>query len=201
MAGIISPLNTTGRRIAWALMLLMLGGCATTPPRNTQNLCDIFAEYADWHQATRAAEQRWGTPIAIQMAFIRHESNFVEAARPQRVRLLGIIPWTRPSSAYGYAQAQDDTWTWYVEQTGHHGAQRDRFSDAVDFVAWHVAQAERVLGIPKWEVYRQYLAYHEGFRGYQQRSYQRQEWLQTYARKVAATANRYAAQLDQCPRG
>ena len=34
---------------------------------------------------------------------------------------MGFIPWRRPSSAYGYPQAKDDTWDWYIRKTGNRG--------------------------------------------------------------------------------
>ncbi|MGH8440094.1 MAG: hypothetical protein ACRERW_13710, partial [Pseudomonas sp.] len=36
----------------WALMLMVviLTGCATAPPRDQNNLCNIFREYPDWYE-------------------------------------------------------------------------------------------------------------------------------------------------------
>ena len=54
------------------------------------------------------------------------------------------------------------------------------------------------LGIPVYDAYRQYLAYHEGQRGYAKGSYRRKPWLMDVARKVAGTATRYQRQLETC---
>src|SRR6056297_905941 len=106
-------------RMAWfrSLVILalsvMLTGCAMlapAPPENQANLCEIFREQPDWYDYARDSEETWGTPIATQMAIIERESSFRSHVKPPRTKLLGFIPWTRPSSAYGYAQAQDPVW-------------------------------------------------------------------------------------------
>ena len=73
-------------------------------------------------------------PVHVLMATIRIESGFEQRARPPRRKLLGFIPWTRASTAYGYSQALDGTWDEYRATTGNRGARRTNFSDAVDFV-------------------------------------------------------------------
>ena len=181
-----------------ALTALALCACATPPPKQADNLCSVFGEKDDWYVDARSAAERWGTPIHVQMAIIRHESSYEEEARPPRDYLLGVIPWFRPSSAYGYAQAKDETWDWYIEKTRNFGADRDDFDDAVDFVAWYTNQSQRILGISKWDAYKQYLAYHEGQGGYRKGSYRNKKWLLRYARKVEHTAKLYAAQLNSC---
>ena len=75
------------------------------------------------------------------MATIYAESGFNPYARPPRTLLLGFIPWTRPSSAYGYSQALDGTWSRYRGETGHWGASRTNFADAIDFIGWYHAQS------------------------------------------------------------
>jgi hypothetical protein len=49
---------------------------------------------------------------------MHQESRFVADAKPPRPWLFGIIPWFRNSSAYGYPQAQDSTWDWYLREAG-----------------------------------------------------------------------------------
>ena len=109
-----------------------------------------------------------------------------------------MIPWGRISSAYGYAQAKDSTWEWYVEKTGNRGADRDDFEDAVDFIAWYVHMSNRMLGISKWDAYSQYLAYHEGQGGYRNKSYNGKPWLIKVAKQVKARAGSYHTQLARC---
>ncbi|MGZ8218643.1 transglycosylase SLT domain-containing protein [Methylomagnum sp.] len=182
------------------LLLLLLAGCASLPPKNPANICSIFHEKDDWYAATRKAQQRWGVPVPVQMAIINQESSFVEDARPPRYRFLGFIPLWRPTTAYGYGQATDPTWNWYLADTGHSGADRDDFDDATDFVGWYTYQSYSKLGIPKHDAYRQYLAYHEGHGGYKRGSHKAKSWLLQVARKVATNATRYKTQLTGCQR-
>ncbi|MCP3869453.1 MAG: transglycosylase SLT domain-containing protein [Gammaproteobacteria bacterium] len=186
------------RLIAGVLVIPILASCASSPPKQADDLCSIFREKDGWYEDARSAADRWGTPVHVQMAIIRHESSYGEDARPPRRYLLGVIPWSRASSAYGYAQAKDETWDWYIAKTGNRGADRDDFDDAVDFVAWYTSQTHKMLGISKWDTYKQYLAYHEGQGGYRKGSYKKKKWLMKYARKVERTSQRYAAQLKTC---
>lgn len=179
-------------------VILTLSNCASNPPRNPHNICSIFEEKSNWYEEARASEQRWGTPIHVQIAIIKQESAFQSEAQPPRRKLLGFIPWTRPSSAYGYPQAKDSTWDWYIAKTGNSGADRDDFSDAVDFVGWYTNLSQRTLGISKWDGYNQYLAYHEGHGGFKRKTYRRKKWLQSVARKVDNQSKRFATQLASC---
>jgi len=176
----------------------LLTGCSATPPKNADNACTIFDEKGDWYEATRAAENKWGTPIQVQLAIMRQESSFREDAKPPHDTLLGVPMWWRVSSAYGYAQALDNSWDWYVEKTGNRFADRDDFEDAADFVAWYADVSQRTLGISKWDAYNQYLAYHEGHGGFKRKTYSGKPWLLSVARKVDRYAKDYGAQLRGC---
>ena len=92
-----------------SLMLLVLAGCASAPPKNTSNLCEIFAEKKGWYKDSRKASKKWNGDIAVIMAMIYQESSFRARARPPRKKILGIIPGPRPASAFGYAQAINAT--------------------------------------------------------------------------------------------
>lgn len=185
---------------AWLAGLLAVG-CATTPPSDTENLCAIFEEKRRWYDAARRSEQRWGTPIHVQMAIMRQESAFEHDARPPRNRLFGVIPLRRPSNAYGYAQALDSTWQHYRQETGRPFADRDDFADAIDFVGWYTDMAQRTAGISKWDPYNQYLAYHEGPGGWRRNSHAGKGWLLDTARRVDARAREWGAQLRDCEEG
>ncbi len=175
-----------------------LSGCSTSPPANVENICAIFDEKGRWYKAAKKSEKRWGTPIHVQLAIIRQESSFQFDARPPRTKLLGFIPWTRPSNAYGYAQALDSTWNWYKKDTGRRFADRDDFDDAIDFVGWYTDKSQKSVGISKWDPYNQYLAYHEGQGGWQRKTYKRKRWLTDTARVVEYRAREWGAQLDRC---
>lgn len=180
------------------ISLVLLSACATTPPKNAQNVCQIFREKDDWYQASLAASRRWGVPIAVQMSIIFQESSFVADAEPPRPTILGFIPWFRSSSAYGYPQAQDGTWSDYQHQTGNRWADREDFADSCDFVAWYCAISNKKLGIPYSDAQNLYLAYHEGHSGYRNQNYKNKRWLMTVAQKVHQRAWQYDAQLATC---
>ncbi len=177
---------------------LLLGGCATPPPRQAQDACAIFQEYPDWYAPSRSASQRWGVPIHVLLAIMHQESSFRSDAKPPRTKILWILPGPRPTSAYGYAQALDNTWDDYVNATGKSGADRDEFADAVDFIGWYVQQNVQRNRVASSDAYRQYLAYHEGMGGYARGTYQSKPWLIQVARKVQNQASRYQGQLGRC---
>ncbi len=181
-----------------ALTLLAVAGCSTAPPQNVENICEIFEEKGRWYKAAKKSEKRWGTPIQVQLAIIRQESTFKFNAKPPRTRLLGFIPWKRPSNAYGYAQALESTWERYQKDTGRRRASRDDFADAIDFVGWYTDQSQRIAGISKWDPYNQYLAYHEGQGGWLRKSYRSKGKVKKAARSVDYRAKEWGAQLNRC---
>jgi hypothetical protein len=177
---------------------LLLASCATAPPSNVENACRIFHEKPDWFKASQAVEKKYGLPIQVQLAIMRQESSFKHNAAPPRDTFLGIPMWWRVSSAYGYAQAKDETWNWYKEKTGNWGARRTNYADAVDFMGWYTDVSQKTLGISKWDAYNQYLAYHEGHGGWQRKTYNSKGWLIGVARNVDANASTYGEQLRGC---
>ncbi|MBF0624666.1 MAG: lytic transglycosylase [Magnetococcales bacterium] len=182
-------------------LLLLLSGCATLfppPPSDIEDACAIFSQRSSWRKSLVRSRDKWGVPIHVQLAIIHQESKFRHDARPPRDRLFWFIPWRRPSTAYGYAQALDDTWDWYKDKTGNDGADRDDFDDAVDFIGWYVRMSHSMLGIPTWDAYNQYLAYHEGHGGYARRTYLKKRWLLGVANKVKRNALRYQQQMELC---
>jgi hypothetical protein len=186
------------KKIVITLSVLLLAGCASLPPKNTDNICSIFREKGDWYEDAQRTFKRWGVPIPVQMAIMHQESHFVADAQPPRTWLLGIIPLSRPSSAYGYAQALDGTWDQYLKSTANSGADRDEFADATDFIGWYCDISSTRLGVPKWDTKNLYLAYHEGHGGFQRKSYLRKSWLMQVADKVSRRALIFNSQLSDC---
>jgi hypothetical protein len=123
--------------IAGLVWVTLLSGCASAPPKELDDICEIFREKSGWYEDAKTARARWGVPISIMMAFMHQESRFVATAKPARKKLWGFIPGPRPSDAYGYSQAKDATWTWYERSSGNYGADRDNFDDAIDFIGWY----------------------------------------------------------------
>ena len=178
--------------------VVWIGGCVTTPPDDLDNVCKIFKEKRGWYPASKRSYKKWGVPIHVQMAIIHQESRFQSTAKPPRRKFLGFIPTTRPSSAYGYGQVLDTTWKTYTRATGNRGADRNKFSDVVDFIGWYGNASAKRLRISKWDAKKQYLAYHEGHGGYERRTYRKKRWLLNAASKVETNAARYRRQLAGC---
>jgi len=180
------------------LIVLALSGCATTPPSNPENLCDIFQEKPSWKKAAQDMREKWGVPVQVAFAMMYQESSFRHDAQPPRYYFLGIIPWGRVSSAYGYAQAKDETWDDYKREAGGWGSDREDLADSLDFMGWYISKTQRVNGVSKWDAYGQYLNYHEGWGGYRSRTYERKAWLKRVAQTVQARAERFGAQYRNC---
>jgi len=194
--------GAAGVRALLVLALIALtAGCAVrgpAPPPNQDNLCEIFRENPRWYDYARDSEQKWGTPIATQMAFIQQESSFRSHVRPDRKRLLGVVPWRRPSSAYGYAQAQDPVWGEYRADAGSLTARRTHMKHATDFVGWYNVRTQRMTGVSLQNAEHLYLAYHEGQGGYIRGTWRNKPGVQRSARQVAERADRYERQLASC---
>jgi len=181
-----------------ALSVFLLSSCATPPPKNPENICEIFKEHRSWYFAAKDAKGRWGVPIHVPMSMMYQESSFKHNALPPRDYLLGFIPWGRISSAYGYSQAKTGTWDDYTRETNNSGADRDDFDDAIDFMGWFIYKTQKINGVSKWDAYSQYLNYHEGWGGFRRKTYKRKAWLVKVSRKVDNRSRRYAAQLKGC---
>lgn len=180
------------------VLCLTIAACATSPPRSADNICTIFEEKRGWYKDARKAADRWGGNIHVPMSIMFQESAFQARAKPPMRFFLGIVPYGRPSDAYGYAQALDSTWEAYKRDTGQTFVSRSDFGDAMDFIQWYMHQTMRINKIPKTDAYRHYLNYHEGQGGYARGTYRNKAWLIKVSRKVEWRAQRYAAQLQQC---
>lgn len=185
--------------VLFTLFLGLLSGCMPPPPpQDLNNVCHIFKQYPHWHRDALDVQKRWKVPVSVQMAIIHQESKFNATAQPPRVKVLGVIPWRRPTTAYGYSQALNGTWALYKNSSGYLFSSRNRFSDAVDFIGWYANNAYRRAGISRKNAYDLYLAYHEGVGGYQKKTYLKKQWLPPVANKVRVRAMMYQAQLKRC---
>jgi len=177
------------------LFFLILSSCSSIP-KNTSDSCSIFNERYLWYKYTKKTEKKWGTPIYLQLAIIKMESDFDWLAKPQRQKIFKVIPYKRPSSSFGYSQAVKGTWAQYKKETNNKLATRARFRDSVDFIGWYTDKTEKLLKISKKDVYRQYLAYHEGWGNY--KNYKNNQKVIILATKVTEQANKYRKQLMKC---
>ena len=172
--------------------------CSSINKIDTEDSCIIFNEKKNWYKSTKESYDNWSVPISLQLAIINQESSFKQFAKPKRNFFLGVIPSGRPSTAFGYAQVTNPTWDWYKSRTGNSNASRANFKDVTDFIGWYGNQSKKILGISKNDYYNQYLAYHEGHRGWKKKSFNSKQWLLDVAKKVELNANMYNNQLKEC---
>lgn len=196
-------MSTRRSNFAGAMLVVLLAGlagCNSTPPSRPDNICEVFREKSGWYKDARRAQKRWGLPVSVGMAFVYKESAFVADAKPPRGKLLWVIPWRRPSSAYGFAQITDAAWKEYLADTRGLFRERDDLGNALDFVGWYNHRSHKRLGIAKNDAYNLYLAYYVGQGGYARGHYRKQPVVKDYARRVSARNQRYAGQLSRCAR-
>ena len=179
------------------LTFLILFGCATSPPKNPDNICKIFQEKRSWYKAAIRTEKRWKLPPYVLMSFVFQESSFQANARPEREQLFGFIPWFRPSSAKGYSQALTKTWDDYKDETGNGGADRNNFSDSADFIGWYASKGF-YQGFERTDARSLYLAYHEGYGGFKKRTYRKKQSLIKVADRVQSRSEMYQKQYWGC---
>ena len=147
------------------ILVIFISGCSSVP-KNTSNSCSIFKERYMWYKHAKKTEKKWGTAVYLQLAIIKMESSFDWLAKPPRQKIFKVIPYTRPSSSFGYSQAVKGTWKQYKDETGNKFATRTRFKDSVDFIGWYTNKTEKILKVSKKDAFKQYIAYHEGWRNY-----------------------------------
>ena len=177
------------------LIFFLITGCSSIP-NNTSNSCSIFSERYLWYKHTKKVEKKWGTPIYIQLAIIKMESDFDWLAKPPRQKLFKVIPYKRPSSSFGYSQAVNGTWEQYKKETGNKLAVRNRFKDSVDFIGWYTNKSSNILNISKSDAFKQYIAYHEGWGGF--KNYKDNKKVINLAKRVEKQSNVYKNQLKEC---
>lgn len=179
-----------GAVFAALCVLSACGGGSSTDvqPANVADICAIYHDNPHWKDVAEDASRKWNAPEEVKMAIIWRESSFRARARPPG----------RVTTAYGYSQALDGTWGWYQEDTGADGAERDEFSDAIDFVGWYLDKTRQMNGVPTYDAFNQYLAYHEGHTGYRSGRWRAKPGVLRAAADVARQAEIYRRQLDRC---
>lgn len=180
------------------LLMLAFTACVSAPPRNKDDLCQIFTDKPSWYKAAKRSSKRWGGPIHLPMAIMYQESSFKRKARPPMQYFLGFIPTGRKSDAYGYSQALKSTWREYQQEAGSSFSSRSNFANAYDFIQWYMDKSHARNGVSKWDGYAQYLNYHEGQGGYSRGSHLSKQWLLDTATRVEKRAQKYSTQLAEC---
>ena len=167
--------------------------------KQKQNICLIFNKNPKWHEYSKQSQNRWNTPIWIQLAFIYQESKFNANAKAPYKRILGVpIPFKYKSTAYGYSQALNQTWANYQIFINNKSAKRTNFKDSTDFIAWYLYRARKYLKLNNTQIQDLYLAYHEGINGYRKQNFRKNKITILASKKVAKIAMKYKNQLEKC---
>ena len=183
------------KKLLFIFLFFLISACSSIP-KNTADGCSIFSERYLWYKHAKKTEKKWGTPIYIQLAIIKMESDFDWLAKPKRKKIFKVIPYKRPSSSFGYSQAVKGTWKQYKKETNKPLATRSRFKDSVDFIGWYTNKTEKILKISKEDSFRQYIAYHEGWGNY--KNYKKNQKVILLAKKVKNQSDKYKRQLSKC---
>lgn len=160
--------------------------------------CSIIENKRSWKRAVLKVEQKWQISPGMQLSFILTESNFRPRAKTPKKYFLGFFPTGRLSSAFGYAQAIDSTWEKYQEDTNNRFSSRTNFADSVNFIGWYANETNYKLAIKKSDVFNQYLAYHQGHRGYKSGAYKAKKNLIDVAKRTEKNAFKFNSQLKSC---
>ena len=179
----------------FSIILFVLSSCSSIPT-NTSNSCSIFNERYLWYKHAKKSEEKWGTPIYLQLAIIKMESDFDWLAKPPRQKLFKVVPYKRPSTSFGYSQAVNGTWEQYKKETRNKFAVRTRFKDSVDFIGWYTNKTESILKVSKKDAFKQYIAYHEGWGNY--KHYKKNNKVIGLAKRVEKQSKVYKKQLMEC---
>ena len=179
----------------YLVLFFFLISCSSVP-KNTSDGCSIFSERYLWYKHAKNTEKKWGTPIYLQLAIIKMESDFDWLAKPKRNKIFKVIPYKRPSSSFGYSQAVKGTWKQYKKETNNPLATRTRFKDSVDFIGWYTNKTNSILKISLQDAFKQYIAYHEGWGNY--KYYKKNKKVISLAKKVQKQSKVYKNQLSKC---
>jgi hypothetical protein len=179
------------------ILIFSLQSCMTTPPKNPDNICLIFEEKKSWYKAAMKSEKRWKIPPYVLMSIVYQESSFKADAKPDREKLLWVIPWKRKSTAVGYSQALNMTWDDYKDETGNSRANRKNFADSADFIGWYASKGY-YQGFDRLDARSLYLAYHEGYGGFKKKTYRKKPWLIKVAERVQTRSTKYQQQYWRC---
>ena len=106
-----------------------------------------------------------GTPIYIQLAIIKMESDFNWLAKPKRQKIFKVIPIKDPQAHLDIRKLIKEHGN-NIKKKRNKLARRTSFKDSVDFIGWYTNKTEKILKISKSDAFKQYIAYHEGWGNY-----------------------------------
>ena len=165
----------------------------------TNDICHIIDRRPLWNSDLNDIEEEYNISKFIILSFINQESSFKSEAKPPFKKIFGFIPtWNRLSSSYGYSQAINATWDLYKKQNNKQDAQRNNFYDSAEFVAWYILKSNSINNISTNDTFNLYLSYHEGWSGFNNKSYSNNKKLLNIAKKVKEQEKKYKKDFDNC---
>lgn len=170
----------------------------STKTSNIENACSILRENPDWFRAAVRTDLVYGVPIHTQLAFVRHESQFVKDARPLNKNKKTMAHKKYASTAYGFSQALNGTWEQFKSEMKDNRLDRTNFGHSLEFIGWYNSKNIKSGLVRANNVSHLYLAYHEGPSGYKNKSYRKKPWLINYSKAVSETSEKYRKQLSAC---
>ena len=72
------------------IIFIFISACSSIP-KNTSDSCSIFSERYFWYKHAKKTQKKWGTPISLQLAIIKMESDFDWLAKPPRHKLFKVF--------------------------------------------------------------------------------------------------------------
>lgn len=165
----------------------------------TSNICHIYDKRPHWDFILNGVEREYGVPGNTILAFMKQESSFDANAKPPFKKLWGIIPyWERQSSSHGYSQAVNGTWHMYQRHTKDFNANRTSFYDSAHFIGWYINQSRKRNNLTTGDIYELYLSYHEGWGGFNKKTYNNKPSLLRVAKRVEKQSLKYKRDLPSC---
>jgi hypothetical protein len=171
------------------LLFLLVGFLPSIAKAQTADMCSLLARNPAWTQDLKSAQEQWQIKPGTVLAIIDQESRF--NARARGAGASG----TNPTRNFGYAQANLQTWNWFLRDTGKASGSRSDFGLAADFVGWHFAKMEPRIKAPRDNIVAHYLAYKMGEGGYRRGAPASSRAL---ANRIAGTARAIDTQLSDC---
>ncbi len=130
---------------------------------------------------------------------MRQESSFKSNARPPFKKLFGFIPyWERQSSSHGYSQAVNGTWDMFQKNTKMFDTSRTSFKDSAIFISWYINEAKKRNRLSLNDYNNLYLSYHEGWGGFNKKTFLKKKKLVKIAQKVSTYTSKYKKDYKKC---
>ena len=165
----------------------------------TADICHIYERRPHWDWILNDVEEEYGVSKFLILSVMNQESSFRSNARPPFKKLFGFIPyWERLSSSHGYSQAVNGTWEMFQKNTKMFDTSRTSFKDSAIFISWYFKESQRKNNIALNDYSNLYLSYHEGWGGYNKKTFLKKKNLPKIAQKVNKYTIKYKNQYSQC---